>query len=211
MLSIASDILPQSSISYLAFRIAFCETMERITLAQQVGGDVDGFGFLTEVPFLQAVPPRVQLDLLAETWSRHLSETPEDASLLDESVIYSVCETSSQLVKHQPKTVELFLKAGPLDAQMPVDHRLAANLQGLQLSLSNAGDFLMISQFEDLPPEEARSLKQQFGMDEARLDVMFEILGRWHVSPEFLVNCRGLLVPAEIERVRRVLQLPVPA
>jgi hypothetical protein len=65
MLSIASDILPQTCISYVAFRIAFCETLERITLAKQVGGHIDGFGYLTEVPFLGSVPPQIQLDLLA--------------------------------------------------------------------------------------------------------------------------------------------------
>lgn len=211
MLSIASDLLPQSSLSYAAFRIAFCETLERITLAQQVGGIADGFGYLTEVPFLSPVPPRIQLDLLAETWAKHLSETQEEATLLDESVIYAICETSSQLVKHQPKTVELFLKAGPHRVDFSVDHQLAALLQGLHLNLSNAGDFLMISQFEDLPPDEARSLKQQFGLDETRLESMFEVLGRWHPQPGFLENCRGLLVSREIERARRVLKLPASA
>lgn len=208
MLSIATDILPQTCISYVAFRIAFCETLERLTLAKQVGGHVDGFGFLTEVPFLHAVPPQVQLDLLAETWAKHLSERPEEATLLDESVIYAVCETSSQLVDHQPKTVGSFLKNGPLEVTMPPDHHLATELQGLHLNLSNAGDFLMISQFEDMPPDEGRELKQQFGMQESRLEILFEVLERWHPKPSFLSNLQGLLMPHEIERTSRVLNLP---
>lgn len=208
MLSIASDILPQTGLSYVAFRIACCETLERITLARQVGGIVDGFGFLTEVPFLQAVAPPVQLDLLAETWAKHLSEIAEEATLLDESVIYAVCETASQLVNHQPKTVKSFLEKGPLEIDLRIDYQLAANLQNLHLNLSNAGDFLMISQFEDLPPDEARSLKEQFGLDENRLEPMFEVLGRWHPRPEFLENLQGLLLPKEIQRMGRVLKLP---
>lgn len=208
MLSIASDILPQTCISYVAFRIAFCETLERITLAKQVGGHIDGFGFLTEVPFLLGVPPQVQLDLLAETWTKHLSEKPEEATLIDESVIYAICETSSYLVQHQPRTVRSFLKGGPLEVDLKVGQSLATELQGLHLNLSNAGDFLMVSQFEDMPPEEARSLKQQFGMDETRLEPMFEVLSRWHPRPNFLNGLHGLLLPREIERANRVLDLP---
>jgi hypothetical protein len=211
MLSIASDILPQTCISYVAFRIAFCETLERITLAKQVGGHIDGFGFLTEVPFLQAVPPRVQLDLLAETWSKHLSESPEEATLIDESVIYAICETSSHLVHHQPKTVRAFLKGGPLEVDLKVNDQLATELQSLHLNLSNAGDFLMISQFEDMPPQEAGPLKLQFGMEQARLEAMFEVLGRWHPRPSFLGSLQGLLLPKEIDRASRLLELPAPA
>lgn len=208
MLSIASDILPQTCISYVAFRIAFCETLERLTLAKQVGATLDGFGFLTEVPFLQAVPPQVQLDLLADTWTKHLSEMSEEATLLDESVIYAVCETASQLVNHQPKTVASFLNRGPLEVTMRIDHHLATELQALHLNLSNAGDFLMISQFEDMPPEDARPLKQQFGMDESRLDVMFDVLERWHPQSNFLSKLQGLMMPHEIERTGRLLNIP---
>ncbi len=211
MLAIASDILPQTSLSYVAFRIAFCETLERITLARQVGGRIEGFGFLTEVPFLGAVPPRVQLDLLAETWAKHRSDAPEEATLLDESVIYAICETASQLAEHQPNAVRGFLRGGPMDVDLRIDHQLARELQGLHLNLSNAGDFLMISQFEDIPPDEARPLKAQFGMEEDRLEVMFEVLGRWHPSPECLGNLQGLLLPREIQRASVVLDLPLPS
>ena len=210
MLSIASDILPQTCISYVAFRIAFCETLERITLAKQVGGPADGFGYLTEVPFLHAVPPQIQLDLLAETWAKHLSDTPEEATLIDESVIYAICETASHLVQHQPKTVRSILKTGPLELELRVNRQLAGDLQALHLNLSNAGDFLMISQFEDMPPQEARPLKEQFGMDEGRLEAMFDVLGRWYPRPNFLKDLEGLLIPKEIDRVARVLEIRRP-
>jgi hypothetical protein len=66
MLAIQTDTLPQTGLSYFAFRVAFQETLERICLAQQIGNyTADCFGFLTEVPFLRAVPPHVHLELLA--------------------------------------------------------------------------------------------------------------------------------------------------
>ena len=52
MIFVNDVIMPQTGVSYLVFRIAFCETLERITLARQFPtSPQDGFGFLTEVPF----------------------------------------------------------------------------------------------------------------------------------------------------------------
>ncbi|MEZ6045217.1 MAG: hypothetical protein R3C11_06465 [Planctomycetaceae bacterium] len=84
MIKIANETLPQSCLCYLAFRVAFMETLERIALADQIAErNLRQFGYLTEVPFLQAVPPHLQLDLLAETWAKHTSDDPCDASLVD--------------------------------------------------------------------------------------------------------------------------------
>ncbi len=59
MLAIQTDTLPQTGLSYFAFRIAFQETLERICLAQQVGNyTAECFGFLTEVPFLRRAAAR---------------------------------------------------------------------------------------------------------------------------------------------------------
>ena len=90
MLAICTDTLPQTCLSYLAFRLSFLETLERIAMARQIGDDeLDCFGYLTEVPFLRSVPPHVQLDLLAETWSKHVACERIDADLVDEAVIYT--------------------------------------------------------------------------------------------------------------------------
>ncbi len=58
MLTIGDDLLPQTDLTYFAFRVAFCDTLERITLAEQarMGHDVS-LGYLTEVPFLRNVTP----------------------------------------------------------------------------------------------------------------------------------------------------------
>lgn len=202
MLNIANENLPQSCLCYLAFRIAFQETLERITLAEQINDDqFSSYGFLTEVPFLQAVPPHVQLDLLSETWSKHLSMETFEATLVDESVIYAACETAAMVTERDPSAVRRYINSGPLDVQVMADNFLSSELRELHLNLGNDGDFLMISQFEDMPPREASYMKQKFGLDEERLEVMFDVLGRWNLSSGFLKNLEHLLTDKEISRV----------
>ncbi len=206
MLKILQDKLPQSLLSYMSFRISFQETLERIALARQMHEDTTcGFGFLTEVPFLKNVPPHVQLDLLASTWSKHISDENFEANLVDESVIYSCCETSARLVESKDELIPSFLKGGPLEAAVNMDHMLASELRGLHLNLSNNGEFLMISQFEDMHPDEARKTKAKFGISEDRLEIMFETLGRWQMSPDFLQNLSQLFTGREILRIVAVL------
>jgi len=208
MLNICSDTLPQSCLSYLAFRVSFQETLERIVLARQVGENADGcFGYLTEVPFLHAVPPHIQLDLLAETWSKHFAAESFEASLVDESVVYATCETAARVTEEEPLVLQRYVQGGPLEFDSTVDYSLASELRALHLNLANAGDFLMISQFEDLPPEESLKLKQEFGLNESRLESLFEVLGRWSMSAEYLENLTGLMSKKEI--VHSALELGV--
>ncbi|VAX42550.1 hypothetical protein MNBD_PLANCTO02-1969 [hydrothermal vent metagenome] len=206
MLTISKDIFPQSCLSYIAFRAAFQETLERIALANQIGDDSAGcFGFLTEVPFLRAVPPHIQLDLLAETWKKHTANDSFDASLIDESIVYATCEVAARIVDSQPTDLQRYMKNGPLDVELAIDHHLSSELRALHLNLSNEGDFLLLSQFEDMTPEESTRLKKTFGLDELRLEPMFEVLGRWAVSRDFLNNLTGLLTGREIIRTVSVL------
>lgn len=208
MLKIATDVLPQNCLTYLAFRLAFRDTLERIILARQLEQDeTSGFGFLTEVPFLVAVPPHVQLDLLAETWSKHAADRRFEATLVDEAVIYAACETAARIVEEDSEAVERWLRGGPLEVEMLPADLFAMELRGLHLRLANEGDFLLLSQFEDLDPDEASRLKQEFGMDESRLESMFEVLGRWAMSPQYLGNLLGLLSKEEI--VKSALELGV--
>lgn len=206
MLNISTDTLPRTCLSYFAFRVAFQETLERITLADQME-DVpfDGFGYLTEVPFLQAVPPRVQLDLLAATWAKHFSGESHAASLVDESVVYAVCETTARVVEKEAENVVRFLHGGPMEIQLVADHFLASEVRRLHLGLSNEGDFLLISQFEDIHPEEADRLKKKFNLDAQRLECMFEALAHYHVSPEFSQNLTGLFEVDELEKIDAVM------
>lgn len=207
MITIAADTLPQNLLSYIAFRTAFLDTMERLTWTLQFDSPEDGlFGFITEVPFLRAVPPHVQLDLLATTWWKHMSEETHPATLVDEAVVYAVCETAARIVEEEPALVRRFLENGPLATQILIDQHLATELRALHLKLSNDGDFLLIGQFSDLPPVEASRLKQKFAFDDSRAEVMFEVLSRWCLSPNFVVRSHNLLSLNEAQRSQEVMQ-----
>lgn len=212
MLQISQDVLPSSDLTYLAFRVAFFDTLERISLADQVGMSTDSsFGFLTEVPFLRMVPPHVQLDILVMTWSRHYGNDQHRADLLDESVIYAACETAARIVKVEQSTAKRFFRTGPRPVAMNITAKTSSDLESLHFNLSNQGDFLLISQFLDIPPHEARPLKAKFGIAEEACECMFDALGRWYVSPAFRANAAGLLTTAEIDRAASVLRLPQSA
>lgn len=212
MLKICEDTLPQSLLSYVAFRVAFRDSFERLALWKQFEkAPADTCGYLTEVPFLREVAPQVQLDLLAATWHKHLDRGIHAGDLVDESIIYAACETAAQLVEKEPTLFVSYLRGGPFDVGIPVDHFLAAELRNLYLNLSNEGDFLLIGQFLDIEPDQAGPLKSQMGLEASSVDVMYEALGRWHVTPTILENLRGLLTEAEINRVGNLLRVPCPA
>lgn len=205
MLLINNEPLPNTGLTYLAFRISFQETLERIILARQMGLPADGFGFLTEVPFLQSVPPHVQLDLLADTWSKHWSTSNFDAGLIDESVIYAVCETAARIAEEEPTMVPHAIFTGPQQIKVSVDEFLPGEFRNLHLRLANEGDFLLISQFEDIPPDEAEELKQQYRLEPSRIDEMFDVLGRWSVGPNFVKRLDGLVTEHELVRASFVI------
>ena len=198
MIAIANESLPRSVLSYIAFRISFRDTLERLTLASQFEIEpTGGVGFLTEVPFFRQVPPQIQLDLLANTWSRHLLPEVVQATMVDEAVIYAACEYAGDVICEQPKEALRFLNSGPLDLAFPLDKALADQVRSLHLKLPSEGDFLMLSQFEDLPPDEAKIMKRQFGLGPSRVDEMLEVLGRWKISAEFQQRLAGLLTTEE--------------
>lgn len=209
MLKIRETPLPQSLLSYVAFRVAFRETFERLSLHKRSALDVaDTYGYLGEIPFLREVPPQVQLDLLASTWHRHVSRETYRADLLDESVIYAVCESAAQLVERDPELFVNQMRGGPVNLSVPVDSYLARELRLLYLELPNDGDFLLVSQFLDLEPMESIQQKVEMGVDPRRLEVLFDVLGRWHVSAQFSPRLKGLLTEAEVASVATIMQLP---
>ena len=210
MLQIADTKLPHTVLCYVAFRAAFHDTLGQIAVhdaaASRGAGDPHArFGFLTEVPFLRCVPAHVQLDLLAETWSRHAAHDSHEADLVDEAVLYAACETAGRLCAEEPATVARYLCGGPIDVTLSVDGLLADELRALHLNLAGEGDFLTISQFEDHPPKEGRALKIKLGVDPDRLEPLFEALGRWHLSEDFLGNLSGLMTGYEILSAVNVL------
>jgi hypothetical protein len=207
MLTLSADILPQTELTYLAFRAAFRETLERIVLARQVSlADEWTFGYLTEVPYLQQVAPQVQLDVLLDTWRRHRHELPREATLLDESVVYSVCETAARLVRNDQAALSGFLKGGPFEVQAELRPRLAHGLVALHTTFCGDCDFLMLTQFLDLPPREARTVMAELGVHPEDVEPMREPLGRWHVGPDFAERAVGLLTEAETAQALAILK-----
>ncbi len=208
MLTICTDILPQNSLSYLAFRLACLETLTLMEFSRQVPAHtVDPFGYLTEVPFLREVAPQVQIALLADTWTKHRSKRKFRANLVDEAVVFAACETSARIIDQLPELVPAFLEGGPCDIEAAVDQVLSAELRGLHLQLANEGDFLLVSQLQDLPPEEASEFKQQFKLNDHYLQPLFDVLGQWHVPPEVPRRLTGLLEADELGEYLPLLKL----
>jgi len=206
-------ILPQTDVSYLVFRIAFCETLERITLARHFpSSPQDGFGFLIEVPFLSNVSPAVQLDLLAATWERHNSDHPVEATLLDESVIYAACERAAWCLENEsPAIIKRYLQGGPQIIDWSRLEEWADMFRKLHLGVSADADFLLISQFEDMPPVVAAEIKEEWSVAPSLIEPLFEALGEWHPSPEMRNRLSGLLTKREIDLVSDQFRFPVVA
>ena len=212
MLNICQDTLPHSSLTYLAFRLSCVETLTLIEFARRMPGETfEPFGYLTEVPFLREVAPHVQIALLASTWAKHMDPGPVRANLVDESVVYAVSETAARIVERMPELVVPFLENGPRRLKVPVDHVLATELRSLHLRLANEGDFLLISQLQDLPPDECQEFKRQFHLFDAYLEPLFDVLGQWSVGPDLMTNLVELLTPQEIEEFHPILKTDSPA
>ncbi|WP_373649546.1 hypothetical protein [Schlesneria sp. DSM 10557] len=198
MLKICQSPLPQSTLSYVAFRVAFRQTFDEILAQHEAVGTSDNSrGYLREVSFLQEVAPAVQLELLASTWHKHVSREIHQSDLVDESVIYAACETTARLVESRREYVIEALAGGPLDLTLPLDAYFARELRLLYLELPSQGDFLLVNQFLDLDPEMAIDCKLQMGIDPQRMTPLFDALGRWRISPQMSKWLRGLLTQTE--------------
>ena len=206
MLTICRDPLPRTDLTYAAFRTSFHETLERLVLSRQFDDDPwHAFGFLTEVPFLKAVPPQVQLDLLSQTWHRHVCAEHHEASLIDEAVIFAACETAARSARDKPDELDQLLKQGPQRLSRGVDDGLADALKQLHMALDCERDFLVVSQFEDMPPDDANLLKREYCLEQDRLDDLFDALAVWHVTPGFSQRLAGLLTEREARHATRIV------
>ena len=209
MLTICQSPFPQSTLSYVALRVAFLQSLESFSQQKRLLGECsESRGYLCEVPFLQEVAPAVQLELLASTWRKHQSRDIHQSNLIDESVIYAACEMTARAVENDSESVLRSLAGGPVNVTFPLDSYLARELRLLYLELPNDCDFLLVSQFLDLDPEDAIDQKLQMGLDPNRMLPMFDVLGRWYVSPDMIGCLRGLLTEVETVRVATILRVP---
>ncbi len=206
MIKFSSKSLPYSERVYIALRIAFLETQERLALAEQLElDDHRAFGFLTQVPFLKCVPAQVQLDLLLDLWDKHLSKETYSATYLDEAIVYAACETAAKLVRTEPQHVERILASGPLKSSVSVTQEFSNQLQELHLDFAGDGHFLLMSQFQDLPPEQAIKFKEEYGIITGKCDSLYDALGRWYVRPDFKDRSCGLLTDDEAQQLATLI------
>ena len=210
MLQLAHKQLPQSLLSYVAFRVALRRTWDAVPTGSRVTAfyaEPDRNGYLAEVPFLREASLAVQIEILARTWHRHMQREIIQADLLDEAVLYAVCEATAQCVEHEPQQVHRGLMAGPMDLMVPVDLSLAGDLRQLYLQLPTEGDFLLIGQFLDMPPDDATEWKQKLGVTEKQLEQFFDVLSQWRARPETLTHLRGLITDSERAELASALLL----
>ncbi len=206
MIQFSSKQLPFSERIYIAFRIAFLETQERLALAEQLELEAHRtFGYLTHVPFLKGVPAQVQLDVLLDLWDKHLSKETFAASYLDEAIVYAVCETAANVIRSEPKYAQRSIESGPLQSAATVNRTFAEELQQLHLDYAGDGHFLLMSQFQDLPPEEAQKQKEQYGIISGKADSLFDALSRWNVRPGYEERACGLLTDEEIDQLSSMI------
>lgn len=210
MIKFAQNHLPYSERVYIALRIAFMETLERLQLAEQL--DLAGhraFGFLTHVPFLKSVPAQVQLDVLLNFWDRHLSRQNFSANYLDEAIVYAACETTAHLIKSDPQHAQRIISSGPLRSSAEVTGRFFEQFQDLHIQFSGDGHFLLLSQCQDLPPEEAEDFKLKYGIMPGKSDALFDVLGRWSVHPGYEDRAAGLLTDQEIASLAEIVDFSI--
>jgi len=62
-----------------------------------------------------------------------------------------------------------------------------------------------------MDPVEANVLKQTFELDLVRLEDMFDVLGRWHLLPDFAERLSQLLTEKEVVKVLSLFPVRQPS
>ena len=202
--------LPRNDLAYLAFRLALQETLSDIELHLDLEEEPDPpTGYLIEVPFLKQVPLPVQVDLLADTWARHRVPDPIEASLLDAAVVYAACMTASRIIDDVPQVAAAMLKGGPRDLDLRIFRRASYRLEEMFERFWDDRDFLLIEEWQDLPPDHARRVKELLRLSDEVLEPMFEALNRWRVAPDVAAKLEGLMTEGEIQEALPLLRTDV--
>lgn len=200
--------LPQTDLVYAAFRLALQQTLCNLEIEEHEDCDADeSLGFLSEVAALQQVALPVQVDLLAETWTRHRSPELNDASLLDAAVVHAAFRTAGGIINVMPDLALDWLADGPREISPSLFRRADHRLDEVFEDWWDDDDFLMVEDLLDLPPDQATDFKALLGLPDEVLRPMFDVLGRWRVSEHLQQHLRGLLTVVEIEEALPLLAL----
>jgi hypothetical protein len=177
----------------------------------QASGEQDDepSGFVAEVPVVAQVAPAVQVDLLADTWTRHQDTVLHEATLLDAAVIYAAFMTAGRIIHDQPTLVRNWLKRGPRKVCSRVTDQTPEHLLELFFDFWDFIDFLSMSALQDLAPEHAQSVREVMGLSEEDIEQMEQALAKGRASRAVLANLTGLLTKEEINGYSRVLRVVV--
>jgi len=201
--------LPQTVLAYVAFRLCYFDLLTDLDTEAMVGtSDFDDapFGFLTQVPFFQTVPPAVQLDLLASVWAKHHSPQVQPAMLIDAAVLWAIFNDAGRIgLEVWEGNLALLLDDGPRSVTVTMDESLDEQWKEMFDEFWDDVDFLSLEDMQDMPPDDAKALREQFGIPEEWVDAMFAVLNRARASEAILNNLRGLLADTEIEDHRNLL------
>ena len=171
--------LPRNDLAYLAFRIAVQETLSDIELHLDLEEEPDPpVGYLTEVPFLEQVPLPVQVDLLADAWARHRKPDLIEASLLDAAVVYASCITAGRVIDDMPEVALVMLHNGPRKVDPRIIRRASHRLEKMFERFWDDRDFLLIEEFQDLPPDHAQRIKDLLRLPDEEVEPMYAALER---------------------------------
>jgi hypothetical protein len=201
--------LPQNDLVYVAFRLAALETLCEMDIAQASGEEDDeqSSGFLVEVPLLAQVAPAVQVDLLADAWSRHQAAELHEATLLDAAVLYAACRTAARIINDEQTIARAWLKSGPRRIRCRFSDWTPERLQEMFFEFWDDIDFLSVSALQDLAPEHAQTVREVMGFLAEDIEQMEEALARYRESRAVLANREGLLTEKEIQGFSRVLSV----
>ena len=192
--------LPQGELTYLAFRLALLDTFEEILICRDSRDEPDtAAGFMVYVPILAEVPAAVQIDLLAEVWSRQRAAALTAANLLDAAVVYAACEDTARIIRDEPEVAELYLKDGPCKIRRRLTLHTAERLEQLFDNFWDDIDFLTLSDWQDMDAEHVAALKHLMRIPDDQ--PIYDALSRGQVSPALASNLEGLLTQEDIEEI----------
>ena len=199
--------LPQNALAYAAFRLSAQDTLAAVEMSAALEDDSEtNLGYLGEVPFLEQCPLSVQLDLLADVWTRHRRRERFEASLLDAAVIYAACHTAARLSEFDPQWSAECLRCGPRHTSPGLIRGAPGRLRAMFDSFWDDYDFLLLEDLQDVAPDLANAIKGQLGLTDEFVQPLYEALGRAHPSPQLATNFGGLFTADEIQQALSLLQ-----